>query len=758
LALCGPCHCLLVWHCTHFASVVCTPGILTMQFIASLLLVLLSFTPAASAARAHPVEDVLTLLQALVVKVKDEGATEEGLYNKYMEWCATSTGTLEKAITSSKEDIDSLYDAIKSNEAKIDGLTKDIEYLSQEVADKEASKLAAQTDRDAANSLYTKNDEDYATTITAIGQAISELDASKPALLDVSRKLVKLPMVLEQLSDVQRQAIINLAQQRFVPNRNTTTGSKVDEEMRKAIKGVESYVGAGGVDYIFKSGTVLELLTSLKTHFENEQLEATKAETAAVNEHALADAALTQAIGAAGDLNTSKTQIKGDTEVVLAQNQADLADNKAELKADSDTLEQTQSSCATKTSEWKERSKIRDHEIKALEEAQWILSKVIGVQTAPPEVKDLPTSTVDFVQVHSISMKADDPRSKAIDLLRKEAQRSRSKSFSDFAMKVTSKLQAIGAGPFDQVINMIQKMIFRLMAEQKDEDEHKMWCDLETNKTIVSKEAKAAKVTALGLEIGAGNSKIQVLADDIEDKTGKIAQIKSWKKEAIELRQDNKKTNDLAIEDALAAQAALAKAIAVIKAYYEDTGKIAISFVAEPAPVELPEEPSTWAASYTGTADPKSQPDGIITVLKAVMADFSKMEADTKAQDATEQTKFNEDMRANEVAQAEYMTLVETKTEEKNRMVEKVNVWEDQKKHVQGELEATEQYYKDLGGACRDADSTYDERKSARSDEITALKQAQTILASAFEDSLLQQKKVKPSGFLQLRPVRRLHA
>ena len=30
---------------------------------------------------------------------------------------------------------------------------------------------------------------------------------------------------------------------------------------------------------------------------------------------------------------------------------------------------------------------------------------------------------------------------------------------------------------FDQIKNMIQKMIFHLMDEQKNEDEHKHWCN-----------------------------------------------------------------------------------------------------------------------------------------------------------------------------------------------------------------------------------------------------------------------------------------
>merc|ERR1719405_177740 len=40
---------------------------------------------------------------------------------------------------------------------------------------------------------------------------------------------------------------------------------------------------------------------------------------------------------------------------------------------------------------------------------------------------------------------------------------------------------------------MIQKMIFHLMSEQKDEDDHKNWCDKEIDQTTMMKEDKTAK-------------------------------------------------------------------------------------------------------------------------------------------------------------------------------------------------------------------------------------------------------------------------
>merc|ERR1719464_1762296 len=89
-----------------------------------------------------------------------------------------------------------------------------------------------------------------------------------------------------------------------------------------------------------------------------------------------------------------------------------------------------------------------------------------------------------------------DPRARAVTLLKREAARLHSKSFQRFAAEVEARV----AGPFDEVNNMIQKMIFRLMAEQKDEDDHKNWCDLELDKTNASAQDKEDKLSDLELD------------------------------------------------------------------------------------------------------------------------------------------------------------------------------------------------------------------------------------------------------------------
>merc|ERR1719375_507470 len=248
----------------------------------------------------------------------------------------------------------------------------------------------------------------------------------------------------------------------------------------------------------------------------------------------------------------------------------------------------------TKEAEWNERSKIRDGELEAIAMAKKILSKVTGVRN--PDTHEIPTkalleSTARVEQDTANSeaslsfLQVVDPKAKAVNLLRRSAVALHNKALERLAQQISTY-----DGPFDKIKAMIQKMIFHLMGEQKDEDEHKLWCDMETEK---------------------------------------------------KLREENHAEIVATIKDAADAQAAITEAIAVLKDFYKESGMIA----KEPweflqtgsRDVELPEKPSTWDSSYTGTADPKSGADGILTILDETMQKFSKMEADAKVADETDQ-------------------------------------------------------------------------------------------------------------------------
>merc|ERR1719235_474488 len=213
-----------------------------------------------------------------------------------------------------------------------------------------------------------------------------------------------------------------------------------------------------------------------------------------------------------------------------------------------------------------------------------------------------------------------------------------------------------------------------------------------------------------------------------------MADIKKFQAEATEVRNTGKKENAIAIKDAVAAQKAIQNAMAVLTQFYKDSGMVtkeAWEFLQ--APVKLPEDPATWDSSYTGVSDPKKAETGVLAVLEAVAADFSKMEAETRAQEVTDAKEYDDTMKTHAIELARRTKESEMKEAQKKRLIGKVGDMNSQKKHVSDELESTDQYMKDLKPACMDGDSTYEDRKAARDAEIKALGEAQGILDTAFE-------------------------
>lgn len=658
---------------------------------------------AASRSR-HPIEGVVDMLENLITQVRTEGQAEEVTYAKFDHWCKISDSTLDKAIRDGKSTIASLETLIDAKTKEEDVLKKHIRTLENEILEFTRAGDEAKTVRDDANALYLQADQDMANTITAIESAITGLEASAPSMVQkkVLLKLLQSPLVQGKLTDDQAAIL-----------------SRQDPDILAA-----GDRAAHVQQYDFKSGNVIDLLKELVRKFEDDLVAGTTQETAAQNAYNLAKQARDAAKAAAEASKAEKETTLGAVQSDLATAKDDLASAQDDLAADDTTKEDTINSCEMKQSEWDERSKVRDHEIAAMKEATTIMEKVTGVRTEAPTNPVPPPSPVAFLQhLPRVAGGGGDPKARAINLLRATARKLKSRALEQFAARVA---EAAG-GPFDEVNSMIQKMIFQLMNEQKDEDDHKNWCDLEISKTNASSINKEEKISGLTTKIDEAKAKVALMMEEIAEAQGMITTIDEHMAEATEVREIGKKENAAAIKDAKDAQVALVQAVSVLETHYKDSGMIALQ-----APVTLPENPATWDSSYTGVADPKAPGEGIVAILEQISSDFAEMEADTMAQEATDNKAYGEDMKACSIEKARRAKEIEMKNSESKRMVDKTTAMEGSRKHVSDELYAVEQYMKDLAPACMEGDSTYEDRRDARSAEIEALKEAQVILANAF--------------------------
>jgi len=295
---------------------------------------------------------------------------------------------------------------------------------------------------------------------------------------------------------------------------------------------------------------------------------------------------------------------------------------------------------------------------------------------------------------------------------------------------------------------MIQKMIFHLMSEQKDEDDHKNWCDTEISKTNKMKDDKDATEDALTADINQLTTKIDELKRDIAQNEKDVAQLQADIEENTATRNEEKTENAATVKDAQDAQSAIANAVAVLTDFYKSTGAVAKeSWEAftqlkavrrtgnEPAevPADAP-EPELWSADSPEYGATDGGP-GVIGMLENISADFAGMEAQAKADEVALQDSHDTWLTAAQISVGEKTKDSEMKSARKETLASKLEAKNADFSHNDKELEATNQYLKDLEPACigKAEDSTYEDRKAARTKEIEALKQAQDILQKAFD-------------------------
>jgi len=689
-------------------------------------LILLALGLSAASVDAHPVEKVIQLLKDLGKKALEEGKEEEVLYTAFSRWCVNSDKALSKSIAEEKETIERLQDEINSHETTIETLTAEMATLKDEIQDLDTKADEAQKARDADAKLYSDNSVAHSSTIEAIGSATDALEKSKAETdtLLVQNKVREVLALLGMRATAEQKETLE-AFAGYEPKERPELKARDDRT---------SHVKK----YAFKSDSVIELLKDLKLKFEDELTAMTAEETNAINAFTLEKQARDLMRTAKQASWDEKNKIKGERLLALAAAKSDLSTTQSDLAADTKTQDDTRKQCNIRKAEWEERSKVRAGEQEAIKTAIAILAKVTGVRTDAPSNPVPPPSPVAFIQV-------DAPKTvrRALELLRQEARAAKSKVLEDLAEAVERKKE----GPFDSVINAIEKMIFRLMDEQKQEDDHKNWCDLELSKTNRSIIDKKAKLDELAVKIEGHDGRAMSLASDIEEAIGRVADIDKHVQEATEIRKVGKQENALAVKDAQDAQTAITQAIAVLEDFYKSSGSIPADFIQEP--VKLPDEPSTWDSAYTHVADPKAQPDGIVSVLEKVSADFAQMESETKAQEESDQEAFDADMSDCEINKARLTKEAEMKQQERQRVVQKKSDMEKEKKVVAQEHEATKQYLSDLQPACVEGSSTYEDRKAARADEIKALTQAQDLLQNAFEEKAPALQQVKRRGALR---------
>merc|ERR1712156_412577 len=259
--------------------------------------------------------------------------------------------------------------------------------------------------------------------------------------------------------------------------------------------------------------------------------------------------------------------------------------------------------------------------------------------------------------------------------------------------------------------------ITRLMEEANEEAEHKGWCDTELVTNEQTRKEKTEAVEVLHAEIDQLEASIAKLSEEIVELTQAVSDLNAAMAKATQLRTDEKAKNEQTIKDAGEAQTAVAQALTVLKEFYAKAGD-ATALVQQPAP-EIFDSP------YKGM---QAENGGVVGMLEVIESDFARLEADTKAAEATAQKQYDTFMTNSKVDKAQKSTDIEHKTAKKQDEEQALTVKTEDLEGTQKELDAALAYFDKLKPSCVEAGVSYEDRVARREAEIQSLKEALRIL------------------------------
>jgi len=657
------------------------PG--AMKAAPALLLFLVS--DVALGAKITPVQKVIQLLEGMSATGKKEKHDEQVQFAAYKQFCDDTTVEKKRAIEEANEKIEMLKADIEKYISDAATLTKEIAGHDDDIAAWTGDMKAASKVRAMEKTDYDATHKDYSESIDALERAIAVLK--------------KQAYTRKQATFAQVGALKDL--------------SLIPKEAKKTIEAFLAQDPAEGLavsapeaaGYEFQSQGVIEMLEKLLDKFIDERTVFEKEEMNSKHAYDMLMQDLTAQTDQAKQDREEKAETKAKKLQAKADAEGDLTDTTTTRDEDKKYLADLTSTCEQKATDFESRQQLRTEELEAIAKAIEIISSSAVSGNAD---KYLPT----LVQKQSlVSLRADaqsQSQNHAAAYLKLMAKQLNSRVLSAAA-------DHAAADPFRKVKKMIKDLITRLMEEANEEAEHKGWCDTELSTNEQTRKEKTEAVETLHAEIDQLEASIAKLTEDISDLTKAVAELDAAMAKATTLRQEEKKTNEQTIADAQEAQTAVAQALTVLKEFYAKAGEA----------TALLQQPEIFDSPYKGM---QSENGGVVGMLEVIESDFARLEADTKAAEASAQKEYDTFMTDSKVDKAQKSTDIEHKTAKKQDESQALTTKTEDLEGTQKELDAALAYFDKLKPSCVDAGVSYEDRVARREEEIKSLQEALRIL------------------------------
>lgn len=644
-------------------------------------------------------------------------AGEVQVFEKFSLFCRDTIGKIKYEIKDATAAMEDSRGRIVEGENCAREAGNAIEQFQASIDDSDSQMESATFQRKQEREQYDTDKKDYDETLFALQQAITILK-KKDVTMAQAASLIQRISTLNRIPVDSQGALMNYF------NDNVQVPSKEEPAL------VSKYEQPQAAAYESTLGPIINMCVEMQQKVQGESDEIVRGESEKLHAYEM----FMQDANFEVDDNKKRLNEKtllesrckenakqGEGDLTVSSNALDLSNgNKAELSAN----------CETKSSEFKQRQKLRGEELEALQEAIDIVAGGVS-SNQKKHLKGLRGAA--FMQLGGQSQVDIVKRDNMFSLLATTGVKLNSLAINMLALKVKSS-------PFDKIMGMVRDMIERLQQEAAEEAEKKAWCDKELKDNKNLRDTKTADKEKLQATMDAHNSMIQKINNKLAEMAARVEELDKAMAEATEIRTEENNKNTETIADCKGSLEALKSATAVLKKFYG--GAVGATALAQQMPakgagrdnrlqdrvsgdrVSIAATP-TWDKPYKGQQDGNA---GVLGMLETITSDFARLEADTTA--AEEEAAAAFETFINDSRKEKEENLAEQADQRMALSREEFGLRQTTKEHkqVSETLDAANDYNKDLQQQCNNPGISYEERVQKREEEIAALENALKIL------------------------------
>jgi hypothetical protein len=672
----------------------------------------------AAAEELNPITRVAQLLEGLAKKIDSDEDAEQELYDSYKCWCKTVVTDKLASIDNNKQKIAELQQYIDDLDSGRIELTSERTDLEKEIKDLQASIKEEEDMRAKEYDDYVAAKDEMTKAIAALEKAVDTMaKGTEGSFLHMTRGLKKAMKVGKGfLAKKDIAALFQAAQPEDVPDADW---EKLNREATFKQK------------YTKRSGEIQEILAEMLQTFKDNLAEAEAAETKAADD--------------------SKTLLKGKNDALddkqnALRDQAGENGARGESKADSEEqvrdmsdqntrdegyIADTQASCATKADEWGERKRLRKEEKASIAQAIATLRS--------DDARDLFKKSFDshgalFVQTSALVRKVEHQHPTLMNGLA-QMKRAAVKS-GDMRLLLLAQSHAgkMGGDPFGPVIKDIDGFLADLKKEEEADMAEKAMCEKERSERTQKVQIFSKQIDMSTTVIGRLTEHIAENQKQVDSINVEIKENEDAKKEATEIRNNEKAEHASSEADDTAAGKVVENAIEVLKSFYKNNelsgpGFIQVRAKKDEEPGEAPTPPpSTWGDTYKGAS---GESGGIVALMEGIKADIDK---DIRAADKEESD-----------AQAAYdklcsdidRTIAQLKSTRSDleAMIASdqgsISQQKESRSTDQASLQSHLDFLKEIATACDFMAANFESRMANRAEEVDGLNQAKATFSGA---------------------------